>query len=78
METAASKARFTGKLEQLRTELAEKAYRLELQGRRDAADEVMLIDIRVREMIEEIAAAGTGEELRPAQPSATAEFRRAG
>ncbi len=37
-------------LDQLRTELADLAYDLERQGRRDAADVVMQIDVRVREL----------------------------
>lgn len=37
-------------LDRLRTELADLAYDLERQGRRDAADVVMQIDGRVREL----------------------------
>lgn len=47
------------KLEALRTELADLAYALERQGRVDAADVVMQIDTRVREMAEEITTAPT-------------------
>jgi hypothetical protein len=43
------------RLDALRTELADLAYDLERQGRVDAADVVMQIDSRVREMAEEIA-----------------------
>jgi hypothetical protein len=43
------------RLDTLRTELADLAYDLERRGRVDAADVVMQIDIRVREMAEEIA-----------------------
>ena len=39
-------------LDLLRTELADLAYDLERQGRRDAADVVMMFDARVREMAE--------------------------
>jgi hypothetical protein len=38
-------------LDRLRTELADLAYDLERQGRRDAADVVMQIDGRVRELV---------------------------
>lgn len=37
-------------LDRLRTELADLAYDLERQGRLDAADVVMQIDARVREL----------------------------
>lgn len=37
-------------LDRLRTELADLAFALERQGRRDAADVVMQIDARVREL----------------------------
>ncbi len=50
------------KLDALRTEFADLAFNLERKGRRDAADVVMMLDTRVREMMEEIATAGAGEE----------------
>lgn len=53
------------KLDALRTELADLAYDLERQGRLDAADVVMQIDVRVREMTEEIAIAPTGPSFSP-------------
>ncbi|RXK56596.1 hypothetical protein ESB00_12225 [Oleiharenicola lentus] len=40
-------------LDRLRTELADLAYDLERQGRLDAADVVMQIDTRVRELAAE-------------------------
>lgn len=40
-------------IDTLRTELADLAYDLERQGRRDAADVVMQIDARVRELAAE-------------------------
>jgi len=42
------------KLDALRTEFADLAYQLEREGRCDAADVVMLIDTRVRELSAEI------------------------
>ena len=47
------------KLDALRTELADLAYDLERQGRVDAADVVMQIDTRVRELAEEITTTPT-------------------
>ncbi len=62
--------------DQLRTELADLAYDLERQGRRDAADVVMQIDVRVREL-----AGGAGapawESRPPSGPSASARPDRA-
>ena len=43
------------RLDALRTEFADLAFSLERQGRCDAADVVMQIDTRVRELAEEIA-----------------------
>lgn len=50
-----SQVSFQTRLDALRTELADLAYALERQGRVDAADVVMQIDTRVREITEEIA-----------------------
>jgi len=50
------------KLEALRSEFADLAFDLERKGRRDAADVVMLIDTRVREIAEEIAAEDSDDE----------------
>lgn len=50
------------KLDALRTEFADLAFNLERKGRRDAADVVMLIDTRVRELAEEIAVANADDE----------------
>ncbi|HEY8993424.1 MAG TPA: hypothetical protein VIM71_01965 [Lacunisphaera sp.] len=47
------------RLDALRTELADLAYALERQGRVDAADVVMQIDTRVRELADEITPAST-------------------
>lgn len=47
------------RLDALRTEFADLAYQLERQGRCDAADVVMRIDERVREMAGEIDAEET-------------------
>jgi hypothetical protein len=55
------------KLDALRTEFADLAFDLERRGRRDAADVVMMLDTRVREVAEEIAAESTIDESRPAQ-----------
>ena len=50
-------------LDQLRTELADLAFALERQGRRDAADIVMQIDGRIREMT--VAGGETTEKKKP-------------
>lgn len=50
----------TAPLDQLRTELADLAFALERQGRRDAADVVMRIDDRVRELTDADRAARVG------------------
>lgn len=49
-------------LDALRTELADLAFELERQGRRDAADVVMMLDTRMREMAEVIAAEAPDDE----------------
>ncbi|HWA26496.1 MAG TPA: hypothetical protein VG734_12620 [Lacunisphaera sp.] len=57
------------RLDDLRTELADLAFDLERRGRRDAADVVMLIDGRVREMADEIAAGEAALSDRAACPT---------
>lgn len=52
-------------LDRLRTELADLAYELERQGRRDAADVVMQLDARVRELADEAAASPSESSLAP-------------
>jgi hypothetical protein len=44
------------RLDALRAELADLAFALERQGRLDAADVVMQVDVRVREIAREAAA----------------------
>lgn len=61
------------KLDALRTEFADLAFDLERRGRRDAADVVMLIDTRVREMAEEIAAEVAGDEANRPRNGVAAE-----
>lgn len=61
------------KLDALRTEFADLAFNLERKGRRDAADVVMLIDTRVREMAEEIAADDAGDEANRTRNGVAAE-----
>jgi hypothetical protein len=51
------------RLNALRTGFADLAYDLERQGRRDAADVVMMLDTRVREMAAEIAAEEADETM---------------
>jgi hypothetical protein len=62
-------------LAQLRTELADLAYELERQGRLDAADVVMQLDARVRELADGAATEGSlhchCEESRGARDEAT-------
>jgi len=52
-------------LDRLRTELADLAFELERQGRRDAADVVMQIDARVRELVAEVATEPAEPHLSP-------------
>lgn len=59
-------------LDALRTELADLAFELERQGRRDAADVVMMLDARLCEAFAPLAAAERGDESIPAN-SATFE-----
>ncbi len=61
------------RLDALRTQFADLAFTLERQGRRDAADVVMMLDTRVREMAEEIAAEGAGGGIMPAASDGTTE-----
>lgn len=51
------------RFDQLRTEFADLAFELERQGRLDAADVVMQLDARVREVAAEAAAEQTGQPL---------------
>ena len=78
MPPALSVVPVQSRLAALRTEFADLAYALERQRRCDAADVVMMLDTRVREMMEEIAAEGAGEKGGPAQSAATAGIRRVG
>jgi hypothetical protein len=50
------------RLDALRTEFADLAWALERKGRRDAADVVMLIDERVREVADEMRAEEAAED----------------
>jgi len=59
-------------LDALRTELADLAFELERQGRRDAADVVMILDERLREAFAPLAAAECDVETVPTS-SATPE-----
>lgn len=52
-------------LERLRTELADLAFELERQGRLDAADVVMQLDARVRELAGEAAPEPNPETFLP-------------
>jgi hypothetical protein len=61
------------KLDALRTEFADLAFDLERKGRRDAADIVMLIDSRVREMAEEIAAGEASDDETSRAPAGVSE-----
>jgi hypothetical protein len=74
MSAARKAVPLQAKLDALRTEFADLAFDLERQGRRDAADVVMVLDTRVREMAQEIAAeeAATGTSL--AQPAGIVRF----
>lgn len=54
------------RLDALRTELADLAFELERQGRRDAADVVMMLDARVRETFGPLAAGERGVATIPA------------
>ena len=69
-----AEASVRSKLDALRTGLADLAFALERQGRRDAADVVMMIDHRVREMAEEVAPADGSEEARPRLSTAGVVF----
>jgi hypothetical protein len=62
------------RLDALRTEFADLAYDLERQGRRDAADVVMMLDTRVREMAEEIVAEAERDEPMPAHTAGATDF----
>lgn len=52
-------------LDRLRTELADLAFELERQGRRDAADVVMQIDARVCELVAEVSTEAAETHLSP-------------
>ena len=54
------------RLDALSTELADLAFELERQGRLDAADVVMMLDARVRELFAPLAMAEGGGETIPA------------
>ena len=58
----------------LRTELADLAFELERLGRHDAADVVMMLDNRVREMAEEFARADGVTKPGPRQSTAVVVF----
>ena len=64
MPGSCSSTRASGQipLDALRTEFADLAFELERQGRRDAADVVMMLDARVREMAEEMAVETSDDE----------------
>ena len=67
---AAATASVPEKLAALRTELVELAYRLERQGRLDAADVALAISARIAELNVELEAAmapGTTHEEHPEQ-----------
>lgn len=52
-------------LDALRTELADLAFALERQGRRDAADVVIMLDARVRELAGEAETGQAGDPIQP-------------